>query len=65
MQGAYNILIYVGVAVVVFILGWGMVNMFRGGDPHMSQKLMRARVIAQGVVVVLILIALLVFGTRG
>lgn len=65
MQGAFNILIYIGVAVVVFILGWGMVNMFRGGDPNMSQKLMRARVIAQGVVVVLILIALLVFGTRG
>lgn len=64
MQGAFNILIYIGVAVVVFILGWGMVNMFRGGDPNMSQKLMRARVIAQGVVVVLILIALLVFGTR-
>ncbi|AKR57264.1 hypothetical protein GCM10011321_38650 [Youhaiella tibetensis] len=64
MQGAYNILIFIGLAVVAFILGWGMVNMFRGGDPNMSQKLMRARVIAQAVVVVLILIALLVFGTR-
>ena len=64
MQGAYNILIFIGLAVVAFILGWGFVNMFRGGSPHLSQKLMRARVIAQAIVVVLILIAMFVFGTR-
>lgn len=64
MQGAYNILIFIGLGVVALILGWGMVNMFRGGDPHLSQKLMRARVVAQAAVVLLILIGLLIFGTR-
>ncbi|MGB3025694.1 twin transmembrane helix small protein [Paradevosia shaoguanensis] len=64
MQGAYNILIFIGLAVVAFILGWGIVNMFRGGDPNMSQKLMRARVIAQAIVVLLIVVAMYVFGTR-
>jgi len=64
MQGAYNILIFMCLGVVAFILAWGMFNMFRGGSPELSQKLMRARVIAQLVVVILILIAMWVFGVR-
>lgn len=47
---------------VAFILFWGLWNMFRGGDPNLSQKLMRARVIAQFVAIIVILGALYFFG---
>lgn len=47
---------------VAFILFWGLWNMFRGGDPNLSQKLMRARVIAQFVAIFVILGVLYFFG---
>jgi hypothetical protein len=47
---------------VAFILFWGHWNMFKGGDPNLSQKLMRARVIAQFVAIIVILGALFFFG---
>ncbi|WP_029042328.1 twin transmembrane helix small protein [Cucumibacter marinus] len=60
-----NILIMIALAVVVLILGAGLWNMFRGGDGNLSQKLMRARVIAQFVAVVLLMLALFVFSPGG
>ena len=44
-----------GVAV---ILVFGLANMMRGGSPNTSQKLMRIRVIAQFVTIVLVMGAL-------
>ena len=44
-----------GVAV---ILVFGLANMMRGGSPNTSQKLMRLRVIAQCVTLVLVMGAL-------
>jgi hypothetical protein len=44
-----------GVAV---ILVFGLANMMRGGSPNTSQKLMRLRVIAQFVTLVLVMGAL-------
>jgi hypothetical protein len=44
-----------GVAV---ILVFGLANMMRGGSPNTSQKLMRMRVIAQFVTLVLVMGAL-------
>ena len=52
----------IALAVVAAILFMGLWNMFRGGNPNLSQKLMRARVIAQFVAIVLILAALFFFG---
>lgn len=49
-------------AVVAIILFLGLWNMFKGGDGNRSQMLMRARVIAQGVALVVILGALYFFG---
>lgn len=41
------------VALVAIILLLGLWNMMRGGDPNRSQRLMRARVLAQfGAIVV-------------
>jgi hypothetical protein len=52
----------IALAVVAIILGLGLWNMLRGGDSNRSQMLMRWRVIAQAVALVLILGALFFFG---
>lgn len=62
MHTAVNILIALVLAAVVVILGMGLWNMFKGGDGNTSQKLMRARVIAQAVAIALLLGALFFFG---
>ena len=57
-----SIVTIIALGAVAIILGMGLWNMFRGGDPNLSQKLMRARVIAQAVAIVVILAALFFFG---
>lgn len=52
----------IAVFVVAVILFMGLWNMFRGGDANRSQMLMRARVVAQFVALVVILGALYFFG---
>ena len=52
----------IAVGAVAVILFMGLWNMFRGGDANRSQMLMRARVIAQFVALVVILGALYFFG---
>lgn len=52
----------IAVAVVAIILFMGLWNMFKGGDGNRSQMLMRARVIAQAVAIIVILGALFFFG---
>lgn len=52
----------VALAVVAAILFMGLWNMFKGGDSNRSQMLMRARVIAQAVAIVVILGAMFFFG---
>lgn len=64
MQQGYNILILLVMASVAGVLGWGLWNMFRGGDGNLSQKLMRARVILQFVAIMLLMGALFFFSPR-
>ena len=52
----------IAVAAVAVILFMGLWNMFKGGDGNRSQMLMRARVIAQAVAIIVILGALFFFG---
>jgi hypothetical protein len=54
----------IAVAVVAVILFMGLFNMFKGGEGsgNRSQMLMRARVIAQAIAIVVILGALFFFG---
>ena len=52
----------IALAVVAVVLFMGLWNMFKGGDGNRSQMLMRARVIAQAVAIVVILGALYFFG---
>ena len=52
----------IAVAAVAVILFLGLWTMFKGGDGNRSQMLMRARVIAQAVAIIVILGALFFFG---
>lgn len=61
-QSIVTIITIVALVVVAVILFMGLWNMFRGGDANRSQMLMRARVIAQFVAIVVILGALYFFG---
>ena len=63
-QTLVTLISIVAVLVVAGILFAGLWNMFRGGDGsgNRSQMLMRARVIAQFVAIIVILGALFFFG---
>jgi hypothetical protein len=52
----------VACVVVAIILFMGLWNMFRGGDANRSQALMRARVVAQFVAILVLMGALFFFG---
>ena len=61
-QTILNIIGILAVGTVAVILFMGLWNMFKGGDANRSQMLMRARVIAQFVALVVLLGALYFFG---
>ena len=61
---AVTIVTVIACLVVAVILFMGLWNMFRGGDPNLSQRLMRARIIAQFVALVVLLGALFLFSKR-
>jgi len=50
------------IGVVAVILFLGLFNMMRGGSPNTSQKLMRLRVLAQFVAIVVIMLAIWLMG---
>ena len=62
MNSTVTIITVLACLVVAAILFMGLWNMFRGGDANRSQMLMRARVIAQFVALVVLLGALYFFG---
>jgi hypothetical protein len=62
MNSTLTIITVIACLVVAVILFMGLWNMFRGGDANRSQMLMRARVIAQFVALVVLLGALYFFG---
>jgi len=58
MENASRFLVPVALGVVLLILMLGLWNMMRGGPGSTSQNLMRARIIAQFVAIVVALAAL-------
>lgn len=62
MQAGLNTVIIIVIAGVLLVLFAGLINMFRGGSPNLSQNLMRARVGLQLLAVVLLLAAFYFFG---
>jgi Hypoxia induced protein conserved region len=62
MQASVNVLVPIALVVVLLILLAGLWNMMRGGSANRSQNLMRARVIAQFVAIVVAMAALWIMG---
>lgn len=65
MQTLLNIAIALVLLFVVVVLGMGLWNMLKGGPGNTSQRLMRLRVIGQGVALLLLMAALFFFGSGG
>ena len=65
MQTAFNIAIALALLFVIIVLGMGLWNMLKGGPGNTSQRLMRLRVIGQGIVLILLMGALFLFGRGG
>lgn len=63
METLLNIAIGLVMLFVVIVLGMGLWNMLKGGSGNTSQKLMRLRVIGQGIALLLLVIALALFGS--
>ncbi|MGN6462161.1 MAG: twin transmembrane helix small protein [Pseudolabrys sp.] len=58
METLVSSLVPVAVGVVAVILLLGLFNMMRGGSPNTSQKLMRLRVLAQFIAIIIIMTAI-------
>jgi hypothetical protein len=55
-------LVPLAIGVVAVILLFGFINFARGGSPWLSQKLMRWRVMAQFVALIIIMITIWMLG---
>ena len=58
MGAALYILVPFAIAAVAVVLGFGLVNMMKGGSPERSQKLMQMRVLFQAVALAIIMAAI-------
>jgi hypothetical protein len=63
MKIVLTVLLLLALIGVLTVLGMGVATLMRGGDPRRSNKLMQARVILQGLAL-LLLAALMLFGSR-
>jgi hypothetical protein len=63
-MSASNLVIVAAILVTFVALVFGVVNMFRGGDPGRSQRLMRWRVGLQALAIAMILAVLWSRGIR-
>jgi Hypoxia induced protein conserved region len=57
-----TIIVPIAIGVVAIMLLLGLINMMRGGSPHLSQKLMRLRVLLQAVAIVIIMLTIWMMG---
>ena len=58
----YNSILYISMAIVVLVLGWGLITMARGGEYNKSKSnlLMRYRIVFQALAI-LIFVCLLMY----
>lgn len=64
MEYALRWILPFAVAAVAVALIFGLFNMLRGGNPNLSQKLMRARVLLQLIALLIILAIVYLAGQR-
>jgi hypothetical protein len=62
MTNFFYYLVPVAIGAVAVVLLFGLINMMRGGSPHVSQRLMRLRVLLQFVALVIIMITIWLIG---
>jgi hypothetical protein len=53
-----HILVPIAIGAVAIVLLVGLVNMMRGGSPHLSQRLMRLRVLMQFIALIVIMLTI-------
>ena len=57
-----TIIVPIAIGIVAIVLLLGLINMMRGGSPHLSQKLMRLRVLLQAVAIAIIMLTIWMMG---
>jgi hypothetical protein len=62
MTSFFYYLVPFAIGAVAIVLLLGLMNMMRGGSPHLSQKLMRWRVLLQFLALVIIMITIWLMG---
>jgi Hypoxia induced protein conserved region len=53
-----HILVPIAIGAVGIVLLLGLINMMRGGSPHLSQRLMRLRVLMQFIALIVIMLTI-------
>jgi hypothetical protein len=53
-----HIMVPIAIGAVAVVLLLGLVNMMRGGSPHLSQRLMRLRVLMQFIALIVIMLTI-------
>jgi hypothetical protein len=53
-----HILVPLAIVAVAIVLLLGLINMMRGGSPHLSQRLMRLRVLMQFIALIIIMLTI-------
>jgi len=64
MEVFLTILLVLAMLGVLGVLGFGVVTMLRGGNPRLSNRMMQARVVMQGVALLLLALLMLMAGHR-
>lgn len=62
MTTFFYYLVPVALVAVAIVLLLGLINMMRGGSAHLSQRLMRLRVLFQFIALIIIMITLALLG---
>jgi hypothetical protein len=55
-----HVLVPIAIGAVAIVLLLGLINMMRGGSPHLSQRLMRLRVLMQFIAIIVIMLTILI-----
>lgn len=58
----YYYLVPIALGAVAVVLVLGLINMMRGGSPHLSQRLMRLRVLFQFIALAVVMLTLWLMG---
>jgi hypothetical protein len=61
MEWLLKLLLPLAMLATLVVLGFGVVQMIRGGDPRRSNKLMQYRIVFQGLALLLFAILMMVF----